>query len=410
MPPENDAVDLKALATDLKAAAEQNAKATDEVKAIAETVNAELKNLGKVTDETKQKADDALLKHGDLAARMSEIEQKLSRRGGPGGEHKEQKSLGQIVVDNDEVKGLTSSRRGRASVKIDRADIMNVTGTVGSNTSGSNSLVVAQRVPDIIAGPDRMLTVRDLLMPGQTNSGSIEYVQETGFTNNARPVTEGQTKPKSDIAFELQTAAVRTIATIFKASRQILDDAPQLRSYIDGRARYGIRFAEETQLLRGDGTGQNLNGLITQADAYSAAFTPASATAIDTIRLMILQVYLAEYPATGIVLNPTDWARIQVTKDAEGRYIVGNPVNGNAATLWNLPVVQTQAMNVDEALVGAFAMGAQIFDRMEVEVLLSTENDTDFEKNMVTIRAEERLALAVYRPEAFVVADLGFVA
>src|SRR3546814_13003238 len=81
MPPENDTIDLKALATDLKAAAEQNAKATDEVKAIAETVNTELKNLGKVTDETKQKANEALLKQGELAVRIGDIEQKMTRRG-----------------------------------------------------------------------------------------------------------------------------------------------------------------------------------------------------------------------------------------------------------------------------------------------------------------------------------------
>src|SRR6185369_3694311 len=104
----------------------------------------------------------------------------------------------------------------------------------------------------------------------------------------------------------------------------------------------------------------------------------------------------------GIVLHPTDWAKMQLTKDSQLRYIIGNPQDGNAPRLWNLPVVETQSLTVDNFLVGAFKMAAQIFDRMEIEILLSTENSTDFEKNMVTIRAEERAALAVYRPEALV--------
>ncbi|HHQ8374468.1 TPA: phage major capsid protein [Salmonella enterica subsp. diarizonae] len=120
------------------------------------------------------------------------------------------------------------------------------------------------------------------------------------------------------------------------------------------------------------------------------------------MRLAILQAVLAEYPASGFVLNPIDWAAIELTKDGEGRYIIAQPVNGSVARLWGLPVVETQAMAQNNFLTGAFSMAAQIFDRMEIEVLLSTENEDDFVRNMVTIRAEERLAMAVYRPEAFV--------
>lgn len=128
----------------------------------------------------------------------------------------------------------------------------------------------------------------------------------------------------------------------------------------------------------------------------------AGMTPIDRIRVALLQQILAEFPANGIVLNPIDWAQIELTKDNEGRYIIGDPARGTTPLLWNLPVVQTPAITVDEFLVGAFNLGAQIFDRMYIEVVISTENDKDFENNMISIRAEERLALAVYRPEAFV--------
>lgn len=386
-------------------------KAADEVKLSGEKLQAEMKSLGAGTADTKAKVDDALIKHnelaqkhGELVSRITEIEQNLAQR-------KQEnapppiKSIGQKFVEADAVKKFNSSTRGAVRVQIERADIMNVTGTVGSNLSQANSLVGVDRVPGIVTPPERKMTIRDLLAPGETSTGMIEYVQETGFTNNAAVVTEGATKPQSELTFELKNAPVRTIATIFKASRQILDDAPALRSYIDARARYGLRYVEEAELLNGDGTGAHIKGLVPSATAFNAQLVVEAKQRMDTIRLAILQVFLAEFPASGIVLNPIDWAGIQLTKDSQERYIIGNPQEGNTPRLWGLPVVETQAMDATEFLVGAFNMGAQIFDRMEIEVLLSTENSTDFEKNMVTIRAEERLALAVYRPEAFVTGD-----
>lgn len=386
-------------------------KAADEVKKNGETLQKEVKALGDGTAETKKAVDDALLKHGelskqhgDLVGRITEIEQAIAQRR-QATEPEQPKSIGQRFIESDQVKKFNSSTRGSVRVQIDRADIMNVTGTTGVNTSPANSLVGSMRVPGIVMPPERQMTIRDLLAPGQTSQGMVEYVQETGFTNSAAVVTEGSTKPKSELVFELKTAPVRTIATIFKASRQILDDAPALRSYIDARARYGLRYVEEAELLNGDGTGAHIKGLVPSATTFNAAFVVTQKQRIDTIRLAILQVFLAEFPASGIVLNPTDWAAIQLLKDSQYRYLIGNPQDGNAARLWNLPVVETQAMDVTEFLVGAFNMAAQLFDRLEIEILLSTENSTDFEKNMVTIRAEERVALAVYRPEALVSGD-----
>jgi HK97 family phage major capsid protein len=254
----------------------------------------------------------------------------------------------------------------------------------------------------------RPLVVRDLITPGSTSSNAIEYPVETDnpSVTGAAVVSEAALKPQSNITFDLKSVPVRTIAHWMKASRQIMDDVPQLQSYIDGRLRYGLSFVEENELLYGDGTGQHILGIIPQASAYSAAFTPANSQNIDTLRLASLQATLAFYPATGYVLHPTDWAKIELTKDAQQRYIVGNPIDPIAPRLWNLPVVQTTAMQVTKFLTGAFRLGAQIFDRMSMEVLISTEDQDNFVRNMITIRAEERLALAVYRPAAFIYGTL----
>jgi HK97 family phage major capsid protein len=185
-----------------------------------------------------------------------------------------------------------------------------------------------------------------------------------------------------------------------RASVQVLADAPGLRSMIDNRLRYGLDFVEEQQLLNGSGVGQNLPGLVTSATAYAAPGALVAGQMIDTIRLSHLQVALAEYPANGTVLNPIDWAFIEMLKDGEGRYLIGNPQGSISPTLWGLPVVATQAMTVDKFLTGAFNMAAQIFDRQDSTVEVSTEDQDNFVKNKVTIRAEKRLALAIYRPAA----------
>ncbi|MFU8927554.1 phage major capsid protein [Acinetobacter puyangensis] len=362
----------------------------DQVKQHAESVEKQVKQYGDANAETKQKADEALSKFNELQASFRELEQKIDRP--EGNKPEAPKSAGQRVIEDERFSGVNSAWQGKMKVSMPRQAI---TTTTGPNVTPDNVGIVAPAI--------RRMTVRDLLASGNTSSNVVQYVQETGFTNNAAPVAEGAAKPYSDLVFELKNANVQTIAHLFKASRQILDDAPALQSYIDARARYGLQYAEEQQLLYGNGSGANLFGIVPQASAFDEDLvTITGATAIDRIRYALLQAVLAEFPSTGIVLNPIDWAGIQLTKDNEGRYIIGNPVNSNANLLWNLPTVETQAMTANNFLTGAFNLAAQIFDRMDIEVLISTENDKDFENNMVTIRAEERLALAVYRPEAFV--------
>lgn len=378
----------------------------EQVGNLATDFTSKLAANGEVSAELKEKTDKALSELGDVTTRLGDLEKRAAREKENGEE--EQKSLGQLVIDSAEFKAgkLSGGSRGAIRIQADRAAITTANTTVGTGRSPGTSLVPGARVPGIFGLPERQMTIRDLILPGQTASNNVEYVKETGYTNNAAPVAETTAKPYSDLTFDMASAPVRTLAHLFKASRQILDDAPALRSYIDGRARYGLRFVEENQLLNGSGTGQNIHGLVPQATAFAPAFTDADQTGIDRLRLAILQVVLAEYPATAFVLNPIDWAKIELTKDAGGNYIIGNPQGSLTPTLWNLPVVSTQAMAAGEFLTGAFSYGAQIFDRMEIEVLLSSENDKDFETNMLSIRAEERLALAVYRPESFVTGDV----
>lgn len=382
---------------ELKSIIDALAKRDNEIKSFVEKANAEIAEHGKVLGDTKG-ALELLTKTGvELQARLAEVEQKLARRGGEGLD--EVKSYGERLTDSDDFKQLQT--RGRGTARLNVKAVTDIT----SSTTGTGGVGVAiepTRVPGIIRGPDRPFTIRDLIMPGRTGSNAIEFVQESGFQNMAAPVAETAQKPQSDLSFELKTTTVKTIAHWFRASKQVLDDIPLLQSYINGRAIYGLKYVEENEILAGNGTGQHLLGLIPQATAFNDALRKANDTPIDVLRHAILQVRVAEYRATGIVLNPVDWEGIELQKDTTGQYIWVNVTDGGVQRMWKLPVIDTNAMPQGEFLVGAFDMAAQVFDREDAGVEVSTEDANNFTTNMVTIRAEERLALAVYRPESFV--------
>lgn len=354
--------------------------------------------------EDKARVDNLLSQAGTLQAQVTDMTQRLAEIEGNGaGGDTQHLTLGAQFVASESFKALQSGNmRGTAEFTLQNA----ITTVKGDADGNAGALIQDTRLPGILALPQRRFTVRDLVASGQMDGHTLEYIKETGFTNNADMVAEGAQKPESSIKFGPETTTAKVIAHWMKASRQVLSDAPQLQSIIDQRLRYGLAYKEEDQLLNGDGTGQNLHGLIPQATTYANPLAGLpNETMIDRLRLALLQAELAEYPSTGMVLHPADWAAIELMKDSLGRYIIGNPQGTLAATLWNLPVVTTQAMGKGKFLAGAFKQGAQIFDRWQTRVEVATEHDKDFTSNMVTILGEKRLAFAVYRPEAFVYGD-----
>lgn len=385
--------DVNTLAAEIKSNFD---KKLNEVKEIAEKA---LASSNAFTSSEKEKADIALTELNEAKSRLDEIEQKMTRSIA---REEHIKSLGEQYTESDGFKEMSVSPQMKSSYSMSvKADI---TGSTTDSAGSAGAAIAPNRLAGVQSLPQQRLTIRDLLTPGSTDSPLISFIQETGFTNNAKPVAEGNLKPQSDIKLTEKDISTIVIAHWFRASKQILSDFSQLRSMIDERLIYGLKLVEERQLLNGDGTSGNLNGLITQASAFvtpNGLKTPTPTTSIDTLRIAMLQAALAEYPATSHVLNDIDWAGIEMLKDSEGRYIIGNPQGNLSPTLWGLPVVTTQAISAGKFLTGAFKMGAQVFDQWASRIEVGFQND-DFTTNKVTILAEERLALAVYRPEAFV--------
>lgn len=381
-------------------------KVSDKFSQQAEDTLKEVKNFGKLSEETKAEVDKLAVTHNELAGKVAamaeqlgEVEQRSTRRGGGGGGDAIKSIGAQLVADEKRLTDFAASLQRGQVLNIGIKDVQNALLSSGV----AEGVVEPMRLPGIDTTPKQRLFIRDLIAPGRTTSPAIFWVQQTGFVNNAAVVAENTTKPTSTISFDTKITPVATIAHLFKASKQILDDFAQLQSTVDAEMRYGLKYAEEQEILFGDGAGVHLDGIVPQAQDFAPAFTVEFQTPIDDLRLAMLQSQLARLPADGFVLHFIDWAKIELTKDANGQYILANPLRIAGPTLWGLPVVATEAPEFEgEFLTGPFKTGAQLFDREDANVVISTENADDFEKNMVTIRCEERAALAVKRPEGFI--------
>jgi HK97 family phage major capsid protein len=276
----------------------------------------------------------------------------------------------------------------------------------------------------MVLPPMRTKRVRDLFPVRRTSAAVIEYFRQLGFTtlqaghgtNSASSVAERSggnfgIKPQSSFAFVGEQAPVRTLAHWEAAHRNVLADEPQLRSIIDNELMYGLRLLEDSQILNGDGTGENLLGVLQtpniQEYAWSdGATSPVADTKADAIRRAATLSFLAYYEPSGIVLHPNDWEDIELTKDQQGQYLVAVSVAmGGEPRVWRMPVVDTPAIAEGTALVGAFGTGAQLYDREEASIRISEQHSDFFVRNAIVILAEQRLALAVKRPEAFVKVD-----
>lgn len=243
-------------------------------------------------------------------------------------------------------------------------------------------------------------TVADLMLSGTTTGQKITYFEETTFTNSAAETDEGAAKPESALDFTLREDYVRKIATWIPVTDEMMEDVPAFESYLRGRLSFMVRQREELQLLRGAGTGVTIQGVYNR-DGVQTVSGYAMST-IDSILSGITEVQKDAFvEPTAMVIHPNDWFQVRTSKDLNGNYLLGPAtLDPNQARPWGLQVRVTTNALENTALVGAFNQ-AQVFRKSGIAIAISTENEDYFIYNKLAVRAEERLALAVYRPAAF---------
>ncbi|MBM0201911.1 phage major capsid protein [Micromonospora sp. STR1s_5] len=350
----------------------------------------------------------------------------------------EYKTVGQRMLESDAWTsykaasyrhGVTFNGDGSWWSDIDQEPGQKDVWSMSAGTYAAQGFGSQQQRPIVEALP-RRVHLRDLFPPETTTAAMIYGIRQTGFTNAARPVRERSAAdgtsapvgndtdtfglaPKSKITFETVVYPMAEVSHVDYIHKTVLEDEPRLRGVVDRNMREGVRKAEDVQILSGDGANPNMRGILqtTGVQTYNQPTdgTPAAPTEAKTttLRRAITRVQLAEMDATGVVVNPLDWEDMELEEDNNGRLTLVTSIALGADTrVWRLPVVATTAMPQGRYLLGAFGLGCQLFDRRELAIELSTENRDQFERGAVTVRASERLALTVDRPEAFVTGSL----
>lgn len=292
-------------------------------------------------------------------------------------------------------------------VELEGKALLSTLGT-GADTEGG-PLIDRDTQPGILPLLFQRLTVADLMASGTTASNLVRYLRETIATSGVTGVLEGAAKPESSLEFDAVSEAVKKLATFLPVTEEMIEDVPQLQSYINSRLALFVQIKEEDSLLNGAG-GNDLAGLVSRIPAANKGMRKAGASVTDADHIFraISRVREAFLEPDGIVMHPNDWEGIVLQKDTTNNYIGTGPfLSEQGPTLWGMRVVVTTAVAEAVPIIGAFGTAAQVFRRGGLSVEASNSHASYFVENKVAIRAEERLALAVYRPAAFATADLG---
>lgn len=295
--------------------------------------------------------------------------------------------------------------------------------TGGSDTSGG-AFVVTEQTGIFETLGRRDYRLRDLVSVRTTGSDTVEFVRQTSHTNNAAEVAEatssaaptqdgstgplvqatgGGYKPEGAWAYEKVTAAVKTIAEWVPATKRALADAGQLEGLINDELRKDVEEREDSQILNGDGSGENLTGILNTSGIQTQAF---STDLFQSVRKGItLARTVGRVNPNGIVMAPADVEIVDLAQDANDRYYGAGPFAMGPRTLWGVPIVESEAMTAGHALLGDFSK-AVLWDREQTTVTMTDSHADFFIRNLVAVLAEERVAFGVTRPKAFVNVDI----
>lgn len=315
------------------------------------------------------------------------------------------KTLGQQFVESEAMTWLqeTKGRRGTRWSSPSQ-ELALISTDAGSPGSAGDFIVpdYRDRLVDLLF---TKLTVADLMGQTTTTSTSITYMQEMTFTNSAASVAEAGLKPESNLIYERKTAAITKLAHWMQVTDEALEDVPRLRSLIDNRLRFGLQYEEEDQLLNGNAAGEDLVGLMNttgMATTVVAGGSPGDSNADAVFKQMMALQHVSFVMPEGIVMHPTNWQSIALSKNADDQYYAGGPFNSPPITrLWGLPVVLTPRISVNTALVGAFRTQSEVIRKGGIRVEATNSHSDFFIYNKIVILAEERVGIVVYRPSAF---------
>lgn len=402
-------MELKQLEEKLTALDGQIEKAIE--KAVGQAEETAAKKGEKVATELKSEITALTEQYKKTAEQVNQLDVDYKKNGFQGKGVSYEKALQGKLEKSDAFASFKSKNNRSARVELKgfnlmhKADMDSPTNLVDAN---GVAVVPPTRVQGVFYTPDRAQHVRQFLPVGTTNSNKIEYLRETAITPGAASVAEGALLPQGDSIVTAVRSDVEKIGVRLDFTEEMLEDWDQFTSYLSVRFGKKISVVEDQQLLYGNGTSPQLQGI----SGVASAFNPPNATLgsavqeVDILNQAVSQIRQDEYSATGIMLNPADYYNILALKDADNNYIWGNAVlMAGALMIGGAPVIPITAVNPGDFFVGDWSLGCQLFDRKLPEIEFSYENADNFEKDRVSAKIRERVAFPIYRTDAFVYGD-----
>lgn len=294
-----------------------------------------------------------------------------------------------LMPTEDQLRGLHEAMLSHKSFRVE------------VDTKGPSADLPATVMPGIVGVTHEPTRILDLIPTAAMASPVVEYIRHTSTTGTAGMVAPGGLKPAVTLNTDKLEARARKIAVTTTVNDEDLEDFSAFLSYVTTELQRLVIDQENIQLLTGDGTGENLEGIFSVTGILTRAKGASPETGIDTLELAATD--LRNGPAyvepSIYAMHPSTWSALRLLKDNQGRYILGNPAEQDAAKLWGVPVVKSTGIATGTVLAANLAAGAQAHIRKGL-VIQSDYGTAGFEHNTTTLRCETRLALAVAKPAA----------
>lgn len=370
----------------------------------------------RVYSEAAEKADqarDRYVRFVDMLGTGDLKDLGLERRTDGAGREKVEafKTYGDRYVDSASYKELLAS--GRLNAQGSRVDTSPVifgdakeakTLVTGLADTQAGAFVINDRKPGVIELLREAPRIIDLITVGQTDSDTVEWVEQDGRTNSAAEALEATSGAdgalaESGFTLVIRSTLVQSVGHFIPVTKRALSDAGQVRTLIDQELIGGLRHRLDGQLLNGNGTTPNLRGILNTAGIQTQAKGVDSRS--DATHKALTKVRLAFLEADAIAMHPTDFESVRLEKGSDGQYIYGPPSIQDATRIWGLPVILTTRLAQGTALLGAWRNSATLWLREGIAVSATDAHSDWFIRNIVAVKADMRCAFGVARPGGF---------
>lgn len=343
----------------------------------------QLKEKSTVDTEVKSEVRELSEQYKAISASLQELAQKQTTMGQL---PPQQLTAAAEFVGSQQYKDLIAGRTEKARFEVKNTVVSDAT------------TVFSARQPGIIQGSFLPLTIRDVLPVVPVSSNLVNSLRELAWTNNAAETAQTTAKPESVLTFEAYDVPVTTIAHFIKISNQLMADAPAVMAYIDTRLRDGLAQRVDKQLLIGNGTTPNLSGL-TDAGNFTAYTPTAADLLVDAINRAKYAMWATGNIPDTVIVNPADWGAMERKREGAGtgQYLYGAPGMAAGMNPFGLRIVLSNNMPVGKFLIASLRSSTMLYARQGATIEMGFVND-DFTKNLITIRAEERMGLGCERP------------